>query len=103
MPTRSFPILAGGQFGELYCLGQWLLDQNPCGLEAPVVGHQLKPESGVPSEPCTKLVPSYFGAELCAILIVWAICHFRSERMSFVAELRFPLVILHCHSLPPAC
>ena len=34
LPTRSFPILAGGQFGELYYLGQGLLDYSPCGLEA---------------------------------------------------------------------
>ena len=50
-----------------------------------LVVQELKPENGVPSEPCTELIPSFFGFELCAILIVWAICHFRSEGISIVA------------------
>ena len=45
---------------------------------------ELKPEIGVPGEPCTELIPSFFGIELCAILIVWAICHFRSEGISLM-------------------
>ena len=53
-------------------------------LKRLLVGHKLKPESRVPSEPYTKLIPSFFGIELRAILIVWAICHFRSQRISFV-------------------
>ena len=45
---------------------------------------ELKPEIGVPSEPCTELIPSFFSEELYAILVVWAICHFRSEGISLV-------------------
>ena len=49
-----------------------------------LVVRELKSKVGVPSEPCTELIPSFFGIELCAILIVWAICHFRSEGISIV-------------------
>ena len=45
---------------------------------------ELTPEIGVPSEPCTELIPLFFRVGLCAILVVWAICHFRSEGISLV-------------------
>ena len=54
---------------------------------------ELKPEIGVPSEPCTELIPLFFSIELCAILVVWAICHFRSEGISLVF---FPRVRTPC-------
>ena len=49
-----------------------------------LVVRELKSKVGVPSEPCTELIPSFFGIEMCAILVVWAICHPRSEGISIV-------------------
>ena len=85
LPTRSFPILARGQFGELYYLGQGFLTVAHVVSKRLLVVHELKSKVGVPSEPCTELIPSFFGIELCAILIVRAICHLRSEGISIVA------------------
>ena len=48
-----------------------------------LVVRELKSKVGVPSEPCTELIPSFFGLEMCAILVVWAICHPRSEGISW--------------------
>ena len=59
--------------------------QLDLGSSTLLVVQELKPEIGVPSEPCTELIPSFFGI-VCAILIVWAICHFRSEGTSIVVE-----------------
>ena len=53
-------------------------------LKRLLVVQELKPEIGVSSEPYTELIPSFFGVELCAILIVWAICHFGSKGISIV-------------------
>ena len=39
---EELPVSGGGQFGELYYLGQWLLDYSPCGLEAPACGPQVE-------------------------------------------------------------
>ena len=47
-----------------------------------LVVRKLKSKVGVPSEPRTELIPSIFGVEIWAILIVWAICHPRSEGIS---------------------
>ena len=51
-----------------------------------LVVRELKSKVGVSSEPCTELIPSFFGSEIWAILVVWAICHPRSEGISMVAE-----------------
>ena len=48
-----------------------------------LVACELTSKLGIPSEPCTELVPSAFRVEEWAILvIIWAIFHFRSERIS---------------------
>ena len=87
LPTRSFPLLEGGQSGELYYLGRRLLDCSPCGREAPACGPRVEVQSWSSSEPNTELIPSIFGAEIWAILIVWAICHLGSERISMVKSI----------------
>ena len=47
-----------------------------------LVACELTSKLGIPSEPCTELIPSAFGVEEWAILVIWAIFHFRSERIS---------------------
>ena len=47
LPTRSFPLLAGGQSGELYYLGRGLLDCSPCGPEAPACGPRVEVQAGL--------------------------------------------------------
>ena len=47
-----------------------------------LVAWELTSKPGIPSEPCTELVPSAFRVEELAILVIWAIFHFRSERIS---------------------
>ena len=42
LPSRSFPLLAGGQSCELCYLGRRLLDCSPCGPEAPACGPQVE-------------------------------------------------------------
>ena len=47
-----------------------------------LVTRELNSKVGVSSEPCTELIPSIFGVEMWAILVVWAICHLKSEGIS---------------------
>ena len=47
-----------------------------------LVACELTSKLGIPSEPSAELIPSAFRVEEWAILVVWAIFHFRSERIS---------------------
>ena len=47
-----------------------------------LVACELTSKLGIPSEPCAELIPSAFRVEQWAILVIWAIFHFRSERIS---------------------
>ena len=51
--------------------------------ECLLMARELEPERGVPSEPSAELIPFLFGVVTRAILVVWTICHLRSERISF--------------------
>ena len=48
-----------------------------------LVARELESELGVSSEPPTELIPFLLGVVKRAILVVWTICHLRSERVSF--------------------
>ena len=47
-----------------------------------LVACELTSKLGIPSEPCTELVPSAFRVEGLAILVIRAIFHFRTEGIS---------------------
>ena len=80
--TRSFPLLEEGQHGELCYLGRRLAHVVSKRL---LVACELTSELGIPSEPCTELIPSAFRVEKWAILVIWAIFHFWGERTSMAA------------------
>ena len=52
-----------------------------------LVARELESELGVSSEPPTELIPFLLGVVKRAILVVWTICHLRSERVSFAVIL----------------
>ena len=54
--------------------------------ECLLMGRELESELGVRSEPPTELIPSLFGVVMRAILVVWTICHLRSERVPLRQE-----------------
>ena len=70
--TASFATWVGGFLTVAHVVPKCLL-----------VALELKSKLGVPSEPGTELIPSLFGVVMWAILVVWTICHLRSERISF--------------------
>ena len=74
LATASFSTWVGGFLTEAHVVPKRLL-----------VSRQLNSKLRVPSEPCTELIPSSFGVEMWAILVVWAICHLRSEGISMAA------------------
>ena len=69
--TASFSTWVGGFLTVAHMVSKRLL-----------VARELKSKLRVPSEPFTELIPSSFGVEIWAILVVWAICHLRSEGIS---------------------
>ena len=69
--TASFITWVGGFLTVAHVVPKRLL-----------VARELNSKLGIPSEPHTELIPSIFGVEMWAILVVWAICHFGSERIS---------------------
>ena len=69
--TASFITWVGGFLTVAHVVPKRLL-----------VACELTSKLGIPSEPCTELVPSAFRVEEWAILVIWAIFHFRSERIS---------------------
>ena len=84
LPTRNFPVLSGDRSASFITRVRGFLTIAHVVSKRLLVLLELKPEIGVPSEPCTELIPSFFSIELCAILVVWAICHFRSEGISLM-------------------
>ena len=69
--TASFITWVGGFLTVAHVVPKRLL-----------VARELNSKLGIPSEPRTELIPSIFGVEMWAILVVWAICHLRSEGIS---------------------
>ena len=54
----------GEQSGELYYLGRRFLTAAHVVPKRLLVVRELKSKVGVPSEPCTELIPSFFGLEM---------------------------------------
>ena len=75
--TAGFVTWVGGFLTVAHVVSKCLL-----------VARELESKLGVPSEPGTELIPSLFGVVKRAILVVWTICHLRSERVSFCGSSR---------------
>ena len=73
LQTRSFPLLKGDSTASFITWVGGLLTVAHVVPKRLLVARELNSKLGIPSEPRTELIPSIFGVEMWAILVVWAI------------------------------